>query len=142
VLNFKFKIKKLRFQKGIAALITVLSLGGIIFVVSLTTSLLAFWQGQNTDAIKKSTQAYYAAYSGLQDALIKLERNKDFPNSSFPLSVNSTDDVYVTLSNTGSSATITVTASKGEIQKKLETVVDINSTTGLITPTSTAELTL
>jgi len=141
MLNLKFKIKKLKFQKGIAALITILTLGGIIFVVSLTTSLLAFWQGQNADSIKKSTQAYYAAYSGLQDALIKLERDQNF-SGSFNLSVNTSNDTSVSVSNTGSSATITVTASKGDLQKKMETVVDIDSTTGLITPTSTAELTL
>jgi len=141
MLNLKFKIKKLKFQKGIAALITILTLGGIIFVVSLTTSLLAFWQGQNADSIKKSTQAYYAAYSGLQDSLIKLERDQDFSHIGYDLPVNSTD-VSIVVSNTDSSATITVTASKGGIQKKLETVVDIDSTTGLITPTSTAELTL
>ncbi len=142
MLNLRFKIKKLKSQKGIAALITVLTLGSIIFVVSLTTSLLAFWQGQSADSIKKSTQAYYAAYSGLQDALIKLERNKDFPSGSFPLSVNSTDDVSVSVVNTGSSATITVTATQGQVEKKLETITDIDTTTGLITPTSTTELTL
>jgi len=141
MLNLKFKIKKLKFQKGIAALITILTLGGIIFVVSLTTSLLAFWQGQNADSIKKSTQAYYAAYSGLQDALIKLERDQNF-SGSFNLSVNTSNDTSVSVSNIDSSATITVTASKGDIQKKMETVVDIDTTTGLITPTSTAELTL
>ncbi len=133
--------KNLKFRKGIVALITVLSLGSLIFIVSLATTVLAFWAIKNIDATQKSLKAYYAAYSGVQDALIKLERDKDF-NSSFNLSINATNDVSVSVSNTGSSATITATSTLSQINKKIETVADIDSTTGLITPTSTIELTL
>ena len=142
-LNTKYKIQNTKYRfRGVAALITVLTLGGIIFIVSLTTSLLAFWQGQNADSIRRSDQAYYAAYSGLQDALIHLERNKDFSNAGYNLSVNGTDDVSIVVSNTGSSATITTTATERNAEKKLQTVTDIDTTTGLITPISTTELTL
>jgi len=48
----------------------------------------------------------------------------------------------VSVSNTGSSATITATSTLSQINKKIETISDIDSTTGLITPTSTTELTL
>jgi len=128
-------------NKGVAALVTVLSLGTLIFIVSLATTVLAFWAIKNIDAMQKSLKAYYAAYSGVQDALIKLERNKDF-NSSFNLSINATDDVSVSVANIGNSATITTTSTLSQINKKIETVTDIDTTTGLITPTSTTELTM
>ena len=127
--------------RGIAALMTTLSIGTLIFIISLSTTILAFWSIKNIDVTKKSLKAYYASYSGMQDALIKLERNKDF-NSSFNLSINSTNDVSVSVSNTGNSATITSTAVLSQINKKIQTITDIDSTTGLITPTSTTELTL
>ena len=133
--------KNLKFRKGIAALVTVLSLGTLIFTVSLATTVLAFWGIKNMDVNKKILKSYYAAYSGVQDALIKLERNKDF-SGDFNLSINATNDVSVSVSNTGSQATITVTSALGQINKKIQTVSDIDSTTGLITPTSTMELTL
>lgn len=133
--------KNLKFRKGIAALVTVLSLGTLIFTVSLATTVLAFWGIKNMDVNKKMLKSYYAAYSGVQDALIKLERNKDF-SGDFNLSINATNDVSVSVSNTGSQATITVTSALGQINKKIQTVSDIDSTTGLITPTSTMELTL
>ena len=133
--------KNLKFRKGIAALVTILSLGTLIFIVSLSTTVLAFWSIKNIDATQKSLKAYYAAYSGIQDALIKLERNKDF-NDSFDLSINATNDVSVIISNTDDSATITSTATFGQVNKKIQTVTDIDSTTGLITPTSTEELIL
>ena len=128
-------------NKGVAALITILSLGTLVFTVSLATTILAFWSIKNIDATQKSLKAYYAAYSGVQDALIKLERNKDF-NSSFDLSINSTDVSVLVSNDLDGHATITSTAVLGQINKKIETVTDIDTTTGLITPTSTTELTL
>jgi len=133
--------ENLKLKKGIAALVTVLSLGTLIFTVSLATTALAFWGIKNMDVNKKILKSYYAAYSGVQDALIKLERNKDF-NGSFNLSINATNDVSVSVSNTGTQATITATSALGQINKKIQTVTDIDSSTGLITPTSTEELTL
>ena len=139
-MSFKFQVPSFK-NKGVAALVTVLSLGTLIFIISLATAVLAFWGIKNIDATQKSLKVYYAAYSGVQDALIKLERNKDF-NSSFNLSINATDDVSVSVSNIGNSATITATSTLSQINKKLQTVIDIDTTTGLITPTSTTELTL
>ena len=135
--------KNLKFRKGVAALVTVLSLGSLIFIVSLATTVLAFWAIKNIDATQKSLKAYYAAYSGVQDALIKLERNKDFKTiENFELSVNSAN-VSVSVSNDlEGHATTTSTAVLGQINKKLQTVTDIDITTGLIIPTSTTELTL
>ena len=133
--------KNLKFRKGVAALVTVLSLGTLIFTVSLATTVLAFWGIKNMDVNKKILKSYYAAYSGVQDSLIKLERNKDF-SGNFNFSINEINDVSVSVSNIGDSATITSTAAFGQINKKLQTVTDIDSTTGLITPTSTEELTL
>ena len=133
VLSFK--------KKGIAALITVLSIGGLIFTISMASAIIAFWANQNIKSIRDSNKAYYASYSGVQDALIKLERNKDFTGS-FNLSINGTNDVSVVVSFASGQATINSTSTLSQINKKLQAVADINATTGLITPTSTVEQTL
>ncbi len=129
-------------RKGVAALITVLSLGGLIMTISLGMALISYWANQNIKSIRDSNKAFYAAQSGLQDALIKLERNKDYYSSGFNLSINGTNDVLVTLSNSSGLAIATSTASLSSVQKRLEAKFDINTTTGLITPTSTTELTM
>ena len=132
----------LRFKtKGVAALIMVWSLGGLIFTISMGSALIAFWANQNIKSIRDSNKAYYAAYSGLQDSLIKLERNKDFTGS-FNLSINGTNDVSVNVSFASGQATINSTSTLSQINKKLQTIADIDATTGLITPTSTVEQTL
>ncbi len=136
--------KNLKFRRGVAALVTILSLGTLIFIISLSTAVVTFWGVKNIDSSQKSLKAFYAAYSGIQDALIKLERNKDYfyTYSTFKLSVNGTDDVTVSGSYVGGQATITATSTLGQINKKLQTITDIDTTTGLITPTSTEELAL
>ena len=128
-------------NKGIAALITVLSLGGLIFTISMASAIIAFWANQNIKSIRDSNKAFYAAQSGLQDSLIKLERNKDFTGS-FNLSINGTNDVSVTVSFASGQATVNATSTLSQINKNLQTVADINATTGLITSTSTVEQTL
>lgn len=124
---------------GVTALITVISLGSLIFFISLSTAVLTFWSIKNIDANQKGLSAYYAAYSGIQDALIKLERNKDY-SGEYYLSINNTNDVTVIVSNTGDGTTIYSEAVIGEIHKRIETTADIDSTTGLITPIETKEV--
>ena len=139
----RYKIQDTRYKlRGVAALITVLSLGGLIFTISMGSALISFWANQNIKSIRDSNKAFYAAYSGLQDSLIKLERNKDFPSGSFTLSVYNTGDVSVSVTNSSGQATVNATSTISQINKKLQAVADINATTGLITPTSTVEQTL
>jgi len=124
-------------KKGVAALIAVISIGALITIIGFSSAVISYWANQNVDSNKKSLKAYYAAYSGIQDELIKLERNKDY-TTSVNLSINATNDVSVTFSG----GTITSTSTLSQINKKLQTTVVIDATTGLITPTSTSELSL
>ena len=137
-LNKSMFIKK-NSLRGVAALVTVISLGSLVFMISLSTTILAFWSIKNIDSNQKSMSAYYAAYSGIQDALVKLERNKDF-SGEYYLSVNDVNDVAVIVSNTGESITISSEAVSGQIHKKIETTADIENTTGLIVPVQTQEV--
>jgi predicted PurR-regulated permease PerM len=128
-------------RKGVAALITVLSFSTLVFILSLSTAAVTFWGVKNIDSNQKSLKAYYAAYSGTQDALLRLERNKDF-SGDFNLSINSTNDVSVSVANNDGQAIITVTSVFGQVNKKIQTVSGVDSTTGLVTSTSTTELTI
>jgi hypothetical protein len=127
---------------GVAALITVLSLGGLIMTISMGMALISFWANQNIKSIRDSNKAFYAAQSGIQDTLIKLERNKDFPSGSFNLSLYNTNDVSVSLTNSSGQATVNATSTVGIVNKKLQAVINVDTTTGLVTPSSTVEQTL
>jgi len=127
-------------RKGVAALITVLSLGGLIFLIALSATLISYWANQNSKSIKDATKAFYASQSGLNDALLKLERNKSFSSTNgFNLSLYNTNDVFVTVSNSNGQATIIATSTIGIANKKIQAVVNVDTTTGLVSPTSTVE---
>lgn len=137
--NCKIKNFKL---KGVAAIITVLSFSGLIFTISLSSAFLAFLVNQNIKSVKDANRAFYAAASGIQDSLIKLERNKDLPAGSFTLSLYNTNDVSINITNSGNGQVIiNAVASVGASSKKLQEVIDLDSR-GLITPTSTEEQSL
>jgi len=136
-------IKKSKsFQKGIAALITIISLGGMIFIMSVTSAILAFWSNYNIKNVRDSNKAFYAASSGLSDALIRLERDKSFFNTGYNFSLYNTNDTLIAVSNNGPQSTINLNAQLGVSQKKIQAIIDINTTSGLITPSSTIEQTL
>jgi hypothetical protein len=110
--------------------------------ISMGMAIVSYWANQNIKSIRDSNKAFYAAQSGLQDTLIKLERNKDFPSGSFNLNLYNTNDVSVSLTNSSGQATVNATSTVGTVNKKLQAVINVDTTTGLVTPTSTAEITL
>jgi hypothetical protein len=139
----RYKIQNTRYKfRGVAALITVLSLGGLIMTISMGMAIVSYWANQNIKSIRDSNKAFYAAYSGLQDTLIKLERNKDFPSGSFNLSLYNTNDVSINLTNSSGQATVNATSTIGTVNKKLQAVINVDTTTGLVTPTSTVEVSI
>ncbi len=127
-------------QKGVASLIVVISLSTIVFMISFSMTIISFWQLMKVKNNFDSLSAYYSAYSGIEDALLKLERNITL-NGSYNLSVIKTNDVLVSITNTGSSAQIVSTASYNNNYRKLEALTSIDSETGLITIDSIKERT-
>ena len=128
--------------KGVATLITVLSIGSLISIISFSMAIISYLSAQNIKSALDSTKSFYAAYSGLQDAQLKLERDKDYSSTNFNLSINDDDDVSVSVSNINGEAIATSTSGFSSVNKQLQTVFVIDTTTGLVTPTSTTELSL
>ena len=130
---------KKRKLKGVAALITVISLGSLVFIISLSTAVLTYWSIQNVNANQKSLNAYYSAYSGIQDALIRLEKNKDLSLSSYYLSVDKDNDIEISFDKEGSEITITAIATIDQFIKKITAICDLDPITGLVLPKSIKE---
>jgi len=127
-------------KQGVAALITVLSMGGLIFTIALGAVIIAYFANQNILSFRNSTRAFYASQSGLQDALLKLERNKDYRDS-FNLSIDGVNNVTVSFAefNPPREFAIISTSTFAQSNTRIQVIVEIDDTTGLITPTSTSE---
>jgi len=70
------------FNSGVAALSTVLGLALIISVAAIAVGLISFFEIQIALSQIKSQEAYLAAQSGAQDALMKIARDKSFTAAS------------------------------------------------------------
>lgn len=92
-------------QKGYIVLITTFFILIIMLSVALTmSSQVALEQKTTTNAVK-STQAYYAAESGIEDALLILRRNPTLSSANYNLNVNgATANVTIPIIITGTRA--------------------------------------
>lgn len=71
-------IINLRNRHGIAALSSIILFGAIIIEIAITTAFLALMLNNINYGARLSSEALFAAKAGLDDATLKLTRNKDF----------------------------------------------------------------
>jgi len=76
------------FRKGVVILPTVITLGGLLFLIAFVGIFLAYIFNLNNYGIRLSARALAAARSGIEDARLKLVRNKDYPAGSYNLTVD------------------------------------------------------
>jgi hypothetical protein len=118
--NRKFKI-----QKGFVALYLTILVLALVFGIVVSTSLLTLNQQKILRNITRSTQSYYLAEAGIEDALLRLKKKMNFSSPySFKLG-NGTTTVEIP-DIIGGSRTIT---SKGNISntiKKIQVVYAIS----------------
>jgi hypothetical protein len=118
--NRKFKI-----QKGFVALYLTILVLALVFGIVVSISLLTLNQQKILRNITRSTQSYYLAEAGIEDALLRLKKKMNFSSPySFKLG-NGTTTVEIS-DIIGGSRTIT---SKGNISntiKKIQVVYAIS----------------
>lgn len=145
-------------RQGIAALSTVLLVGGVIVEIGVVIGLIAYLVIQLTSGEKYSTQALMAAKSGISDGILKVVRNKniDYTSSGSPYSITVSSNSTVTVSICKNSKTVTTacdtaTSGKDEItslgasfnrQHKLVAILNVDSTTGYVRVESIQEVPL
>lgn len=132
-----FRLYKLSTTRGIAALPLVLMVGGLITAITLALLVANLLATQSEFGLRLSSQAFTAAQSGVQDAFLRIVRDKTFTGS------------YAITFADGSSAAVTVCKDSiapvcvgvgkdlitalGQAQtrnRKFQAVVDLDAVTG------------
>lgn len=85
IFNFKFHI--LNSKRGFIISIITFFVLAIMISVAITMSALVFYRQQISTNAVKSTQSYYAAEAGIEDALLRLNKNPTIAVTSYDLSV-------------------------------------------------------
>ena len=125
--NYSHKRKN---EQGIVAITLVFSLVFIAMILSLSSVVVFANRLQATQNFGNSEQSYYAAESGLEDAILRLlDAGKTDPSSSYTLLVGSSSTLVTVSAPIGGSRTI---VSQGDERNRIRTlgVVLTNNTTG------------
>ncbi len=152
--NWNLALKSSKAVNGIAALPTMLLLGGIIVEISIVGAFISYLFSQSSFGIRLSEEALSLAQSGIQDALIKIIRNRSTITSggTYTLIIENNKKVDIIIckdSKTASSNCDTSNNGKDEItslgsvltkKRKLRAIVNINSNTGEIKVESIMEI--
>lgn len=132
-----------RSQNGAIGLPLILLASALITEIAVTLTLTSFLLGNSTADIKWSIEALSASQSGIEEGIMNVIRNKDYSGASTISVGNAT--VSIITSSTYPSAgkdTITSLATIRQIKRKLEAVININSTTGQVEIQSIQEIAL
>lgn len=120
--------KKIRFQKGVIAVLTVILILAIMMIILTAFEFSTVLQQKIYRNTVKRVQAYYIAESGIEDALWRIKNNKI--KSSYTLNVfGGTGSAEVTISLLGNSRTITSKGNLLNVIRKIEVVYKIRQGT-------------
>ncbi len=137
---------------GVVALATVLLLGAVLTEIALAGIFVVYVSNNSSFGLRLSSAALAAAQSGIDDALLQLARNKDFPLSggtrtyTLTLAPDRTVDVCVDVNCDAASLVIapqrqiTAVGRAGLRQRKLKAIVVVDATTGEVRVVSIQEI--
>ncbi len=131
-------------HKGQAALSLVFLIGIIIISIGATLAFLATSFLNSGFGVQTANRALALASAGVEDALIKLTRNKDFSAPAYSVPVGN-DSASVTVAQNvpvSGQATIVSSATVFSRQRKIQVIVSIDSRTSKISVISWSLLTL
>jgi hypothetical protein len=140
-------MRKMLKNGGFSSLPTILFLGGLIVEVTLAVTFVLSLFSATSAVSGRSAEAFYVAYAGVNDGIIRVLRNKDCPTGSCPSSYD--------LGIGGRTAHVTICkdtcAGSGKTQvdavgsvllekRKIRAVLTVNATTGLASVDSISEV--
>lgn len=147
----------LKNNRGIAALSTILLFGSIIVEIAIATAFMAFILNNINYGARLSAEALSAAKAGVDDATLKLSRNKDFAFPSSPgyeLAVGNRIATVLVCKDFKTAAganpcgaipnvgkyEVTSTGKAVNKQRKLRAIIDVDPQTGLTRVVSKEEV--
>ncbi len=120
-------------SRGIVALPAILIIGGIIVEIGLAGILVAYLVSQSGFGVKMSAEAMAAAQAGVNDAIMKVVRDKNFfTGASTTLAVGDRSaEVSVSFNNPlAGKTTVFSIGSAFNKKRKLKALLNVNSITG------------
>lgn len=112
-------------QKGFAALLIAILILVIMFGIAISLTFLILGQQRISENIIKSNNSYYAAEAGIEDALLRLSRNKQW-DVPYLFSVGGSTVEIVISDDFGGTRTVTATGNNEDRFRKIQTVYELS----------------
>jgi len=128
---------KIQDRRGVALLPVILVLFGLVMVVGVAIAGISVSENTISSTKDASDEALAIAESGIQDALMRLARDKDFTSAGYNLSVSGGTATIIVPS--GSSKDITSTGALNNKSRKIQLTVNADAN-GKITQTGWTEV--
>lgn len=128
-------------RKGQAFLALVFLVGGIIAAIALTLAVIILSSLNTSYGTQASENAEAAATAGVQDALLRLDRNNNFSSTGYSLQGAAVNTITIT-QNSPVSGEVTVlsVATISQHTRKINVVLAENSLTGQVSIVSWNDL--
>ncbi len=131
-------------KKGIAILPIVFIVGAIVVEIAVIAGILSFFGSSSNFSIKSGQAAVFTARAGIEDALMKITRDKNFYTASpYSISVYSgsiTTEASVFVYESGvNEKKIVATSTVFSRTKTITAIVNVNDVTGETSITSMEE---
>ncbi len=133
---------------GQASLPVVLLISGMLIVIAVVGSIIAVSLGNSVLGARLSAKALSAAETGANDAITLVERGCAVLSftcpSSYTITVDSQSSAEVTITNNSDNSLITIDSigSAGSRESKVQAVLGVDQTTGLVNIRSFGEIPL
>jgi len=131
-------------KRGIALLPAVLMIGIIVVELGIALAFVIYLSNLSSYGTRLSQEALYAARAGINDAILRTIRDKDFPTvgSTYTITIGRAS-VEVTINKNQpdtSQNTIAAIATVLTRKKSMQAIISINSITGEISIVSFEEI--
>ncbi len=143
--NRKTYRRRFKDENGQASMPVVLLISGILIVIAVVGSIVAVALNNSVLGARLSAKALSAAETGANDAITLIQRGCVLSNtcpSSYTITVDSQSSAQVTITNNNYIVTIDSIGSAGSRESKIEAVVGVDQTTGLVSVRSFGEIPL
>jgi len=114
-------------QKGYVVLMVTFFAMLIMLSLAVSMSFLVVNAKKNITNSIKSTQSYYAAEAGVEDALVRLKKNPALTTLTYQITVNGATTTVNIPSTVGASKNITSQADNGGMKKKVQVISSIDN---------------
>ena len=132
----------LKFSRGVSALPLILMISGVIILIAASAALQSYRENQANLSNIRSAEAFQYAESGYNEALLRIDRDKNL-NTSFNLSFDNNKKAEVKVEKnvpTLGQTTITSVGFSYNVQRGLKCVIQIDEVSGLTKTLSCEEI--